>query len=432
MNAAPVDSAAPTWPAGPLHDVVAQHANECAALQRVRARLVRAPAVKLHQLRRLDDRIAAQLDGLVVAGEDGSRHAAAALAEPDAAALSTAALCAIVNHDTKALDRLIAVAEADPAALGGLSAAISWASASDLRGIAAPLLAAPSPTRRMVGLVACVEHKVDPGPVLLASMHDADPRLRAYAIASVGQLGRIDQLRECMLALTDPDPACAFQAARSAVLLGDRHAGIAALGSVAGGTGPASDAARELVVKLIASDQAQALLAPLVADPGRLRPLVRAIGASGDSRFVPWLVQHLGRHDVARVAGESLCLITGLDLARDDLERKPPDSAVFGPSDDPERDDVAMDEDDGLPWPDAERIADWWQRHARRFAPGTRCFIGEPPSAAHCVGVLKSGFQRQRIAAAEYLCLLQPGTPLFNIASPAWRQQRLLARMSGS
>jgi hypothetical protein len=43
---------------------------------------------------------------------------------------------------------------------------------------------------------------------------------------------------------------------------------------------------------------------------------------------------------------------------------------------------------------------------------------------------LKTGFQRQRIAAAEYLTLLAPGTPLFNTAAPAWRQQRLLAKMS--
>jgi hypothetical protein len=43
--------------------------------------------------------------------------------------------------------------------------------------------------------------------------------------------------------------------------------------------------------------------------------------------------------------------------------------------------------------------------------------------------LLKNGFQRQRMAAAIYLCLLKPGTPLFNCAAPAWRQQRLLEKM---
>lgn len=43
--------------------------------------------------------------------------------------------------------------------------------------------------------------------------------------------------------------------------------------------------------------------------------------------------------------------------------------------------------------------------------------------------LLREGFQRQRIAAAEYLCLLQPGTPLFYTSAPAWRQKRWLAKM---
>jgi hypothetical protein len=47
----------------------------------------------------------------------------------------------------------------------------------------------------------------------------------------------------------------------------------------------------------------------------------------------------------------------------------------------------------------------------------------------HCIDVLKSGYQRQRILAAHYLCRLNPGTPLFNTSAPAWRQQRLLAKM---
>jgi hypothetical protein len=53
-----------------------------------------------------------------------------------------------------------------------------------------------------------------------------------------------------------------------------------------------------------------------------------------------------------------------------------------------------------------------------------------PPSRAHCIGILKNGFQRQRIAAAYHVCLLNPGTPLFEWRAPAWRQQRELAGMT--
>ena len=57
-------------------------------------------------------------------------------------------------------------------------------------------------------------------------------------------------------------------------------------------------------------------------------------------------------------------------------------------------------------------------------------FRSAAPSWEHCLQVLKDGYQRQRVAAAHYLCLLRPGTPLFNCAAPAWRQKRLLERMS--
>ena len=52
-----------------------------------------------------------------------------------------------------------------------------------------------------------------------------------------------------------------------------------------------------------------------------------------------------------------------------------------------------------------------------------------PVTRVHCITVLKEGFQHQRIPAADYLCLIDPSTPLFSTAAPAWRQQRLRARM---
>jgi hypothetical protein len=88
-----------------------------------------------------------------------------------------------------------------------------------------------------------------------------------------------------------------------------------------------------------------------------------------------------------------------------------------------------MDEDEGLPWPDQAKVQSWWASNADRFQPGVRYFMGAQPSWEHCLQVLKDGYQRQRIAAAEYLCLLRPGTMLFNCEAPAWRQQRLLAQM---
>jgi uncharacterized protein (TIGR02270 family) len=159
------------------------------------------------------------------------------------------------------------------------------------------------------------------------------------------------------------------------------------------------------------------------------RTVIRAAGWSGDTQVVPWLFKQIEDDRLARVAGESFSFITGADLAWLDLERKPPQRPVAGPSDDPLDDDVALDEDESLPWPDLARLQAWWQAHGREFPAGRRHFAGAAPGTPHCLQVLKENTQRQRAAAALLLSLSTPGTPVFNCAAPARRQQRLLAGM---
>jgi uncharacterized protein (TIGR02270 family) len=150
---------------------------------------------------------------------------------------------------------------------------------------------------------------------------------------------------------------------------------------------------------------------------------------AGDAMYIPWLINQMREDPTARLAGEAFSLITGADLSKLSLDRPQPEGFESGPNDDPDDSNVAMDPDEGLPWPDPDKIEKWWTANASRFHKGTRYFMGAPVTREHCIDVLKNGYQRQRILAAHYLCLLEPGTPLFNTSAPAWRQQRLLARM---
>ncbi|MBS0342350.1 MAG: TIGR02270 family protein [Proteobacteria bacterium] len=410
----------------PVPVVVQQHEQEAIALRNTRSFLVRAPHVKLNQLRRLDDRLAAHLDGLDVAGEYGSKLAADALESPGPGEIFTATVRAIEERNAVGLEKTLALAQALPDSQAGLVSAFGWVSTSSLRGITKALLEAPDAFRRQIGLAACAAHGVDPAASVAAALKDADAALRARALRVVAALGRVDLLADCVDATADADAHCAFEAARAGALLGDRRGTVSALRSMALVSGPRRPHALALALKLLDPAEVHAVLKSVSQNPAAVRLLIRGIGVSGDPHYVPWLIQQMNSPKLARIAGESFSLITGVDVARQNFERTLAESPEAGPSDDPDDDDIAMDEDHGLPWPDSEKITAWWQASGHRFVAGTRYFMGEPPSLAHCLAVLKEGYQRQRIAAAEWRCVLQPGMPLFNTAAPAWRQQRWL------
>jgi uncharacterized protein (TIGR02270 family) len=223
----------------------------------------------------------------------------------------------------------------------------------------------------------------------------------------------------------------AFEAARCACLLGDRQAAAGALQSIAEGAGGRQEEARRWLLLAAEFGRGRELVRRLAqsAAPGakHRRRVIAACALLGDTAYVPWLIEGMADDTLARAAGEAFSLITGADLAALDLERKPPEQVPGGPSDDPEDEDVALDADESLPWPDRVKVLRWWQAQAAGMPAGARCFMGQAVAAGHCGTVLREGLQRQRFVAAALLALLAPGRPLFPACAPVWRQQRLLA-----
>jgi len=399
----------------------------------MRSVLVVAPRVRMLELSRIDERLAAHLDGVAIAGKYGAALANQALEDAGASRLFVSTVRAIEDRDSQRLDKLLAIAEAVPASRAGALSAFGWVSASQLQGITKPLLESASPWRREVGLTACAMHGVDAGSVLSKALHDADGSLRARALRVAGRLGRRDLTDACLAALVDEYLRSAFEAARSALLLGDRTGSLGALEALAIDPAVADRtrfAALRVMLKVVSPQRARAILASIAKGDARVRTVIRGIAIAGDPHYMSWLIGQMEDLKLARLAGEAFSFITGLDLAYLDLERKQPENVEFGPDDDPAEENVAMDEDDGLPWPDPAKLIAWWKANGARFTPGTRYFMGDVPTPAKCVDVLKNGFQRQRIAAAEYLSLLSPGAPLFNTSAPTWRQKRLLSTMA--
>src|SRR5262245_41571234 len=111
----------------------------------------------------------------------------------------------------------------------------------------------------------------------------------------------------------------------------------------------------------------------------------------------------MAKPETARLAGEAFTFITGADLDRLQLYREQPEDFESGPNEDPADANVEMDPDEGLMWPDQEKVQTWWAANGARFSKGTRHFIGAPVTREHCTDMLKHGYQRQRVLASHYL-----------------------------
>lgn len=414
-----------------INNVIGIHAQEAAILSEVRAAQVLVPHVNLHSLGRLDDRLLAHFDGLAVAGESAWRLLDAEFEGSSRGSAFAVAVRAIESVRADVLESLWVLGKDASHVCAGVLAAFGWVEPRHLQGIVRDLLKSADSVKRSAGLSACAMHRADPGLGGGPWLDDAVPTVRARALRAVGELGLTDLASSCASAQSDGDADCQFWAVWSRVLLGGSASAMDALRLVALDAG-AAHRARAFRLLLQATDptSARATLQAVGREPSHERWLIQGSGLDGDPAYVPWLLKRMAQPRTARLAGEAFTLITGADLDAEQLWQAQPDDFESGPNDDPEDENVDMDPDEGLMWPDPAKVEQWWSTNGHRFVKGRRYFMGAPVTWEHCVEVLRHGYQRQRILAAHYLCLLRPGTPLFNTSAPAWRQQALLAKMS--
>jgi uncharacterized protein (TIGR02270 family) len=397
-----------------IRDVVEQHAEEAAFLWALRDTAAEGPHYALRHLAALDERIEAHMDGLRVAGEAGLTTGWAQLDEhPGPGELFVVATLSLESRNLPSLERALQFAESVPESRRGLFCALGWVSRDALRGHVVAWLGDASPFRRLVGVVACSLHRADVSSRLQPLLAD-EPLVRARGLRLVGELGGLGLREQVRVALKDDDEACRFWAAWSAGLLGDRGSAIPVLRDYATGRGVFKWRALDLAVRLMDHDSAIAWIRHLGRDPAHGRLVVVGTGVLGDSVAVPWLIHKMRDPALARVAGESVSMITGWDLAGQGLEGDAPEGFTAGPTDDPADDNVALDADENLPWPHLTKIDARWDKEQARFAAGARLLRGLACTRESCNDVLRNGYQRQRRAAAYSLALVEAGRPLWN------------------
>ena len=235
----------------------------------------------------------------------------------------------------------------------------------------------------------------------------------------------MDLLTTIQKNLTSEDDKCRFSAAWSAALLGDLNF-VSVLRGIASLDVPYREEAAKLALRRMDLAAALRWHRDLAENPESTRLAAIGAGVIGDPTLIPWLIEQMKLPELARVAGESFTMITGVDIAYEDLEGEKPEGFESGPTEDPDDENIEMDPDENLPWPNRELIQKWWSNHRSSFQNGTRYLIGKPITEEWLQQVLRIGKQRQRAAAALELVLRKPGQPLFEVRAPGFRQQQML------
>jgi uncharacterized protein (TIGR02270 family) len=409
-----------------IPEIVGQHGEEAAFLWLLRDGAVRAAHYLLADLARLDNRIEAHLDGLRVCGDSGWEVCAEVLPKGDAGEIFAGAVVAFASGEDEPIQAALKADTAAPDKGRGLVSALGWLPFGQAQGPIKQLLAAEPPNLRQIGIAASAIHRQHPGDALVKAVADKDPALKARALRAMGELGLVNLHTELRKSFVDKDPACCFWANWSAALLRNDSNALANLQDKATMDGPFRQRAVQLVMRRLPVAAAKVWQQKLAATPEHLRLAVLGAGAIGDPALVPWLIDQMKVPALARVAGEALSTITGVHIAYDKLEGQKPEGFEAGPSENPADEDVAMDPDLDLAWPDPARVKAWWGGRQGQFPAGTRHLVGRPISPDWLTKVLRDGYQRQRAAAALELAISQPERGLFEVRAPGFRQQKLL------
>ncbi|MDF1553076.1 MAG: TIGR02270 family protein [Deferrisomatales bacterium] len=407
-----------------IRDIVEQHPEEAAFLWLLRRSAVAATNYDLGDLTELDERIDAHLDALRVVGDEGWRACLDALDFEEPGEVFAAGVGAFESGKEDRIRTVIEMASSSGELRKGLASALGWLPAEISPPHIRALLASGDPKECTVGMSACAVNRTDPGGVLATFLGADDPALRARALRAVGELGRHDLLPKLMAHLMAEDEDCRFAACWATALLGDMT-GVGVLKSFAGSERYAERAMR-MVSLCMPRSAAHSWCAELFSDPAFARLAVFATGAAGDPIAVPWLIEQMAVPEFARAAGQALVTITGVDLDEEKLEGSWPEGFEAGPTENPEDEDVAIDRDEDLPWPDAERVEQWWGENRARFEAGRSYLAGKPAVEESLRESLREGFQDQRGLAALRLALLAPGRPLFEVRAPGFKQRGLV------
>ena len=327
----------------PLRDVLEEHLDELPFLWQLRRDAVRSPERTRSDVDRLDERVRAHADGLLVARGELGEVVGPLLMSDDPPAAFAAGFVLLRTGEEGARAVLEALRTAGPGGREGLAEALAFGETRYAREELASLAGSDDPSLAVAAATALALGRGAAAPDVTRLLGESDPAVRAAAWRLVPFQARAPRPELLRRGLDDSDPGVAREAAMAAAWFRSPLA-LEACRERSAGTGEGAGEWLRLLAVLAEEGDVATVLAGSAKGTaaGRGASGPRALGALGHPRAVELLIEAMGDEDPARAAaaGAAFRKVTGFDASGESRVALRPDGPPpeLPPPDDPPED----------------------------------------------------------------------------------------------
>jgi len=401
-------------------EIYEQFADETAFLWGIRSIDIEQPNNVKDDIYELENKIEAQLDGLMTSADLAWEICFDAFELEVPGIVFAATIVAFRSHDASKIQKAIEAGLNSDQSFKGLVSALGWLPEKFVHPWIKKFLSSKDLNHKYLALACCSVRRDNPGEHLNRMLARDDckqhPKLYARALRLIGELRRQDLMPALNEAIESDDEDIKFWSNWSSILLGNIKS-VENLEPYVFQTCSHQMQAINIAFRVLPIEQARVWISKLSNDKEQIRSIIKATGILGDPHAVNWLILKMRESSISRIAAESFYMITGFDLEENNLVSEVPSHMDLQDNDDTEDDDISLDEDENLPWPDYEKVSAFWMNNGNNFIAGHRYFLGQSINSALLEDKLVNASQRQRHAAAMELALTDSAVPLQNTRS---------------
>ena len=404
-----------------LIDILEEHIEEADFLWQQRKNALSDRAYNLGDLAELEERLFAHLDGLALGGNDAWKLLEPKLSSGEEGEVFTAAFVALDSNDSSMIDLVQKnFSDAEGNVINGICYAFKHTMNPDVENILLPLLNSDN-VCNLAAIIDSLSFRRVPidADKLQTFLHNKDPRIVTATLRAVGRLRIRQFLEEAERLLDNEVIEVRREAVKTGLLLGSRKA-LDVCRSMVASCIEGADQFIEYPGLMGMADDVNILMTAL-KNPILVRNAVKALGLTGNISTIELLIQCASEPKLSRLAGESFRRITGVNLEKGKLIseklQEPKTSSL------PEE-EFEMDPDEDLPFPDHEKLTEWWRSNSAKFDKRVRYRNGQPYSYEVLIDILKNGILPYRHYAAFELALMNPAYSYLETHAFSIRQRR--------